>query len=61
MKQNLVKSKYTEVINTAWKVSKYGVLSGPYFPVFSLNTKIYPVSLRIQSKYRKIRARKKYK
>ena len=61
MKQNLVKSKYTEVINTAWKVSKYGVLSGPYFPVFSLNTKIYSVSLRIQSKYRKIRARKKYK
>ena len=61
MKQNLVKSKYTEVINTAWKVSKYGVLSGPYFPVFSLNTKIYSVSLRIQSQYRKIRARKKYK
>ena len=50
MKQNLVKSKYTEVINTAWKVSKYGVFSGPYFPVFSLNTKIYSVSLRIQSK-----------
>ena len=23
---------------TAWKVSKYGVLSGPYFPVFGLNT-----------------------
>ena len=21
-------------INTAWKVSKYGVFSGPYFPVF---------------------------
>ena len=29
---------------TAWKVSKYGVFSGPYFPVFGL---------RIQSKYRK--------
>ena len=26
---------------TAWKVSKYKVISGPYFPVFGLNTKIY--------------------
>ena len=25
-------------LNTAWKVSKYGVISGPYFPVFGLNT-----------------------
>ena len=25
-------------INTAWKVSKYGVFSGPYFPTFGLNT-----------------------
>ena len=23
---------------TSWKVSKYGVISGPYFPVFSPNT-----------------------
>ena len=23
---------------TAWKVSKYRVLSGPYFPVLGLNT-----------------------
>ena len=29
--------------NTAWKVSKYGVISGPYFPVFGLNTEIYGV------------------
>ena len=28
---------------TAWKVSKYGVFSGPYFPVFGLNTEIYSV------------------
>ena len=28
------------VINTAWKVSKYVVISGPYFPVFGLNTEI---------------------
>ena len=24
-------------LSTAWKVSKYGVFSGPYFPVFSPN------------------------
>ena len=30
---------------------------GPYFPVFGLNTEIYGVNLRIQSKYRKIRTR----
>ena len=32
---------------TAWKVSKYGAISGPYFPVFGLNTEIYSVNLRI--------------
>ena len=26
---------------TAWKVSKCGVFSGPYFPVFGLNTEKY--------------------
>ena len=29
--------------NNTWKVSKYGVFSGPYFPVFGLNTEIYGV------------------
>ena len=43
---------------TAWRVSKYGVFSGPYFPVFGLNTEIYRVNLRIQSKYRKIWSKK---
>ena len=43
---------------TAWKVSKYGVFSGPYFPVIGLNTEIYVVNLYIQSEYRKIRTRK---
>ena len=32
--------------------------SGPYFPVFGLNTKIYGITLRIQSEYRRIRTRK---
>ena len=26
---------------TAWKVSKYGIYSGPFFPVFELNTGKY--------------------
>ena len=34
---------------TGWKVSEYGVFSGPYFPAFGLNTEIYGVNLRIQS------------
>ena len=41
---------------TLWKVSKYGVFSGPYFPVFGLNTEIYED--RIQSEYGKIQSRK---
>ena len=44
---------YTAI--TAWKVSKYGVISGPYFPVFGLNT--YSVNLNIRSEYRKLQTR----
>ena len=29
---------------TAWKLPKYGVISGPYFPVLGLNTEIYGVN-----------------
>ena len=43
---------------TMWKVSKYGVFSGPHFPAFVLNMEIYGVNLRIQSEYRKIQSRK---
>ena len=43
---------------TLWKVSKYGVFSGPYFPVFGLNAQIYFVIVCIQSEYRKIGTRK---
>ena len=39
------------VIITAWKVSKWEVFSGPYFPVFG--------NIRIQSEYMKIQTRKK--
>ena len=34
-----------ELTHTASKVSKYGVISGPYFPVFGLNTEIYGVAV----------------
>ena len=36
---------------SAWKVSKYGVFSGLYFPVFGLNTEIYEANLCIQSEH----------
>ena len=39
-------------------MSIYGVFSGPYFPAFGLNTEIYGLNLRIQSKYGKTRTRK---
>ena len=42
---------------TASKMSKYGVISGRYFPAFGLNTERYFVSLRIESKCWKIRTR----
>ena len=46
-----------EYTNTAWKVSKYWIFSGPYFPAFGLNTERYFASLRIQSECGKIRTR----
>ena len=52
------KSEWLCDFNTAWKVSKYRVFSGLYFPVFGLNTKIYSINIRIQFEYRKIRTRK---
>ena len=30
---------------TVWKVFKYGVFSGPYFPVFGLNKEICAVNI----------------
>ena len=39
-------------------MSKYGVSSGPHFPLLGPNTAIYGVNLRIQPKYGKIRTKK---
>ena len=41
---------------TTRKVSKYGVISGPCFPVFGLNTEIHFLNLRIQDHFRTISA-----
>ena len=38
--------------------SPYSEFSGQYFPAFGLNTEMYKVNLRIQSKCGKIRPRK---
>ena len=45
----LCSNRLEDVTNTAWKVSKYGVFSDPYFP---------GISLRIQSECGKIGTRK---
>ena len=38
-------------VDTAWKVSKYGVFSGPYFPAFELNTPYLSVFSSNAGKY----------
>ena len=35
------KQKKNKQLDTAWKLSKYGVFSGPHFPVLGLNTGKY--------------------
>ena len=51
-----IKRKNTKIFQKESKLSK--VFPGPHFPVFGMNTDIYSVNIRIQSKYRKIRTRK---
>ena len=41
---------YTVLSSTAPKVSKCGVFSGTYFPVFGLNTEIYGVYGKIRTR-----------
>ena len=53
----LISSRF-RITPTAWKVPKYGLFSGPYFPTFGLNTERYEESLRFQSECGKIRTRK---
>ena len=37
----LHKSLFRALSNTAWKVSKYGVISGPYFSLFGPNNSVF--------------------
>ena len=48
-----VKSRHCHFVKSV-RIRSY---SGPHFPVFGLNTDRYSVSLRIQSKYGKMRTR----
>ena len=57
LQQNVLIKFFSYGYFTSRKVSKYGVIYGPYFPVFGLNTEIHAVNLRIQPEYSKIRSR----
>ena len=41
IRNNLGETVFLKSTHTAWNVAKYGVFSGPYFPVFGLNTGNY--------------------
>ena len=38
---NRTQTSKSTIVFTVWEVSKYGVISGPYFPVLGLNTNTY--------------------
>ena len=57
-RNELIFHKNFRLVSTTWKVSKYEVFSGLYFPVFGLNTEIYRENLHFQSKYMKTQIRK---
>ena len=42
---------WLHLVITAWKMSKYGVISVPYFPAFGLNTKYLSVFSTNAGKY----------
>ena len=54
----LLNGSTSRCVYLASKVSKFKDFSGPYFPIFELNTDIYSLSLRIQYEYGKILTRK---
>ena len=49
---------YCRVLEISVRIIQMRCFSGPRFPVLELNSEIYGVNLRIQSKYEKIRTRK---
>ena len=53
-------ARVVDIDNTARKVSKYGAFSGPYFPVFGLDTGKYgPEKLGIWTLFTQCKCRKK--
>ena len=60
MKGKLVWTSPYLQITLRENISSYGILFGHYFIVLGLNTEIYTVNLRIQSKYGKTLTRKNY-
>ena len=50
----MVKKKNHNLV-TAWKVSKYGIYSSPYFPAFQLNMERYSVQMRENTDQKKLR------
>ena len=60
MKGKLVWTSPYLQITLRENISSYGILFGHYFVVLGLNTEIYTVNLRIQSKYGKTLTRKNY-
>ena len=44
------KAVHQHEIDNAWQVSKYEVFSGPYFPLFGMNTEIYGVQENVDQK-----------
>ena len=56
--RNLVKKNKVKTIHHCAKYVRIRSFSGPHFPAFGLNTKIYRVILRVQDKFGKMRTRK---
>ena len=55
------KTPNTDTFHAVLCTLNFGIMklsSGPYFPVFGLNTKIYSINLPIPPEYKKIRTRK---
>ena len=56
-----VKKEWKYWQNIYWvKSVQMRIISGPYFPVFGLNTAIFSVNLRLQTEYRKIKTRNNF-
>ena len=51
----ILRRRIVKLLDTAWKVSKYGGFFYPYFPVFGLNTEPYSVRIQENTDKKKLR------